>query len=332
MKKLFIKIILFLFPLFAAGWLGGLVCLPPAWTPDKEIVYIPKGTSTWDVGKKLHEKGFLKSPLLFFAMTKFTGITVRSGEYAMAPHLNLLDVLERFKSGGSPLSVPVTFPEGYTARQMARRVEENEVGNAVRFLKLSAISCHSSDVLPFEPPVKSCEGFLFPDTYLVRQDEKEDSIIEKILDNFAKKLPADFSMRARKMGFSPYQLLILASLVEKEARKQNEQPVIASVMLNRLRRKMRLQVDATVQYALGNDKYERLIHSDLKVESPYNTYLHKGLPPTPIANPGLAALKAVMYPKPTKFLYYVARPDGSHIFSTNYDDHVNAINRIRKGP
>lgn len=330
MKKFFIKIILSLFPLFAAGWLGGLVYLPPAWTPDKAIVYIPKGTSTWDVGKQLHEKGFLKSPLLFFAMTKFTGITVRSGEYAMSPHLNLLDVLERFKNGGSPLSIPVTFPEGFTLRQMARRVEENEIGGFGRFLKLAGKICRASDALPFKPPVNSCEGFLFPDTYLVRQDEKEEQIITKMLENFTRKLPADFSARSRKMGFSPYQLLTLASLVEKEARKQNEQPVIASVMLNRLRRHMRLQVDATVQYALGNDKYERLMHSDLKVESPYNTYLHKGLPPTPIANPGLRALKAVMYPAQTKFLYYVARPDGSHIFSTNYDDHVNAINKIRK--
>lgn len=331
MRKSFAAIGFLVFILLSSGWLGGLIFLPPAWTPYKTTVYIPRGISTWEAGKKLQEKGLLKSPLLFLMAAKATGVNILSGEYVLSPHLNLMDVLHKFENGGSPLSVPVTFPEGFTARQIAARLEENGLSGAPRFLKLSKSKQNFSAKLPFTPVPYCCEGFLFPDTYLIRQDEKEEQIITKMLDNFSRKLPADFSARARKMGFSPYELLILASLVEKEARRQNEQSVIASVMVNRLRRHMRLQVDATVQYALGNDKYERLMHSDLKVESPYNTYLHKGLPPTPIANPGLSALRAVMNPSQTKFLYYVARKNGSHIFSTNYDDHVNAINKIRKG-
>ncbi len=330
MKKHYLKIIVLLFLFFAAGWTWALIELPPSWTPHRTAVFIKKGMSTWDVGTKLHDEGLLKSTLLFFIAAKLTGTAIRSGEYEFSPHQNLLDVLDDLKNGGHILSYPVTFPEGFTARQMAMRLEENELSEQKAFVRLTQDAGEFSELFPFHAKPSSCEGFLFPDTYLIRRGEKDEQIIKKMLANFSKKLPENFSAKARKMGFSPYELLILASLVEKEARKKNEQPVIASVLVNRLRRHMRLQVDATVQYALGRDKYERLYHSDLKVESPYNTYLHKGLPPTPIANPGLPALRAVMNPAQTKFLYYVARPDGSHVFSTNYEDHVNAINKLRK--
>lgn len=333
MKKTLLKISAFLFFFFSAGWLWALIYLPLSWAPQRTALFIKKGMSTWDVGTDLHEKGLLKSPILFFIAAKATGTTIRSGEYELSPHLNLLDVLDALKNGGHAISYPVTFPEGFTTRQMAQRLDESNFMSAEKFMGAARDVEKFSDVLPFDANegAETLEGFLFPDTYLIRSGEKPEQIIKKILKNFSRKLPGDFSERARKMGFSPYELLILASLVEKEARKQNEQSVVASVIVNRLRRHMRLQVDATVQYALGNDKYERLMHSDLKVESPYNTYLHKGLPPTPIANPGLSALRAVMNPAQTKFLYYVARPDGSHIFSTKYEDHVNAINKIRKG-
>lgn len=330
MKKIPLTIILALSFFFASGWLCALVYLPPAWTPHRTTIFVKKGLSTWEVGETLRAQGLLKSTVLFFIAAKVTGTTIRSGEYELSPHLNLLDVIARLKNGGHIISYTVTFPEGFTVRQMAQRLEENGLAHENIFMKRARHADDFSDNLPFAPSENSLEGFLFPDTYRIRRGENEELILKKMLVNFKEKLPSDFSTTARKMGFSSYELLILSSLVEKEARKQNEQSVIASVLVNRLRRHMRLQVDATVQYALGHDKYERLYHSDLKVESPYNTYLHKGLPPAPIANPGLSALKAVMTPAQTKFLYYVARPDGSHIFSTNYDDHVNAIKKIRK--
>jgi UPF0755 protein len=170
---------------------------------------------------------------------------------------------------------------------------------------------------------------LFPDTYEFYYDEHPKKIIETLVSKFFASLPDSFEEKANKLGLDFQEAVILASIVEEEAIKDEERPIIAAVYLNRLRRGMKLECDPTVIYAIGNLN-RPLVRKDLSFKSPYNTYLNYGLPPGPISNPGKKSLEAAVNPSNDKFLFFVARGDGSHVFSHTYSQHLSAISKIKR--
>jgi len=179
----------------------------------------------------------------------------------------------------------------------------------------------------YKIPFNNAEGFLFPDTYIVAKDLAAEHIVDFMIERFFSNL--------RKISSRKYEIeemkkmVIIASLVEKEAQLDSERPVISAVFYNRLEKGKRLESCATIQYILGKTK-ERLLYSDLKIESPYNTYLNGGLPPGPISNPGLGSLKAAIEPADVDYLFFVSKKDGSHYFSTTYEEHLEAIRRYNQ--
>jgi UPF0755 protein len=188
-------------------------------------------------------------------------------------------------------------------------------------------------------PSQSLEGYLFPNTYLIVLDSNPKMIVGQMLQAFksqvAEPLSSDVVETAGNDGAQArsralYQAVVVASMIEREAKVEKDRPLISAVIWNRLRKGMKLEVDATVQYALGEHR-GRLFYSDLAVISPYNTYRNPGLPPGPISNPGLASIKAALHPANVDYLYYVARPDGSHVFSHTLEEHNAAKARIRRG-
>jgi len=201
----------------------------------------------------------------------------------------------------------LTIPEGFTARQIGQLIEEKGLGRRKRFLKIVE--------------QRGVEGYLFPETYFVEYDISEEEIIDTMVDQFNKLFTKEMEEQGKKFNFTKRDTVILASIIEKEAARDEERPLISGVFHNRLRKRWYLESCATVQYALGEHK-EKLTYEDLKVDSPYNTYDHFGLPPGPICNPGLGSIKAALYPAETDLMFFVAEGEGTHGFSKYYGKHL----------
>lgn len=226
-------------------------------------------------------------------------------------------------TGGSepePVTVyNVTVPEGFTNRQTAERVEEATDGSITFEDFMGAVSGDDYAFNFLEGSNENLEGYLFPKTYEVTEEANGREMVGKMLDQFTIETSGLDWSRSETMGLNPYEVLIVASMVEKEAKLPEERPVIASVIYNRLRNNMKLQICATVQYALGEWKSE-LSYEDLEIESPYNTYVVDGLPPGPICNPGFESIRAALYPAETDYLYFIlTSPEGKHSFTADYD-------------
>jgi UPF0755 protein len=241
--------------------------------------------------------------------------------YSMRTNMALSEaflLLERGPEDRTP-TITLTIPEGLRVEQVADRIEE-ELGLR-RHTFIGAATGGRFVLPPYLPEgTKTVEGFLFPETYEVRTSADAEDVIGIQLEQFrrvAEGLPWD---RAEKLGVTPYEVVIIASMIEEEARVPEDRPKIAAVIYNRLARGMNLEIDATVLYALGRHK-ERVLFEDLEIDSPYNTYLHPGLPPTPIASPGQASLEAALKPAEAGYLYYVViDDDGRHAFTSSYEE------------
>ncbi len=234
-------------------------------------------------------------------------------------------------SKGQRMTVCVTIPEGLTVEQtinlLALKTDIDVEG-------LDSLSHDAEFIHSLGINVNSLEGFLFPDTYIFYRSEDPGKVIKNMVFNlFSILKPAsrisDSRIVIHSMEFNPYEILTIASLVEKEAMVDREKPIIASVIYNRLKKRIRLQIDATVLYALGYHK-PRVYYKDLKIDSPYNTYKNKGLPPGPIANPGYQAIIAAMHPAKTDYLYYVATGKGDHIFTKTLSEHNRAKFEVKR--
>ena len=213
-------------------------------------------------------------------------------------------------------------------------MESKELGNKSEFLELAKTGDFDYEFLKFdlEPSVKyKLEGFMYPDTYFFHEDATSEEIIKILLDTFKNKVWEELKTASNKNGLDYNQLLTLASIVEKEAVKDDERAKIAAVFFNRIKIDMSLQSCATVQYALNREKFSTTVtFEETRLESPYNTYKYAGLPPGPICNPGIKSIEAVLKPDTNKYLFFVAKGDGSHYFSLTYDEHLNAIQKYLK--
>ena len=280
-------------------------------------VRIPEGSTAADVGGILETAGVIRSGLAFRLSATLRGITsdIQAGRYALTTNMTVpeaIDVLERGPL--SPTLIDVTFPEGLELRGVAD-VAHEALGISPEAFVNRATSGRFS-LPPYLPEgTDTVEGFLFPKTYEVATNTSVDQLLALLLGQFETEAEGLPWSRARKLGLSPYEVVIVASMIEREARLPEDRPKVAAVIYNRLRDGMKLQIDATVQYAIPGDN-RTLTFEDYRFESPYNTYLHEGLPPTPVANPGLASLEAALNPSRADYLYYllVDEDTGRHEF------------------
>lgn len=296
---------------------------------------VPSGAGLGAIATSLREQGFIRSALAFRVLATLTGSEnqLKAGLYALTPAMSPREIL-RWMVQGKSERTRLTFPEGYSIRQMAQLLERQKVGSAERFLELAASPERFVDRFPWLsrlPEGATLEGFLFPDTYEYGGTQlSEAALIGLMLARF-EQVGLDAYERTASPHLDLFKTVTLASIVELEAQSPPERPLIAGVFYNRLRLRMPLGSDPTVEYALGWKQGSKgLSFKDVKVDSPYNTYRYPGLPPGPIANPGLASLKATLNPESTSLLYFVARGDGTHEFTRTYAEHLAAQRRIRQ--
>lgn len=288
-----------------------------------KIFVIQKGESLALIARRLDREGLIKSALAFKIMilNQQSAQKIQAGDYRLKPSLTLAQIAETLTHG--VLDIWLTFPEGWRKEEFGQRLDANlEEFNNLEFLKLT----------------ESSEGYLFPDTYLIPKDASPSAIVKILTTNFEKKFNPDLEKAAKSTGLSREQAAILASIVEREAKKDEDRPVIAGILIKRWRNNWLLQADATVQYAVTNDVITRIeleswegfnwwsavTKADLQINSPFNTYRYKGLPPTPICNPGLASIKAVIYPQESDYWFYLSDSQGVvHYAKTNAEQSQN---------
>ncbi len=299
--------------------------------PRKMVeVNIPVGASVKDIAGLLREKRLIDHPLLFQYAVRLMGADTRiqAGTMSLASGQSLVELIQALCHAKS-VGVPVLIREGLTSMEIAGMLRSAIDADSAEFMAIVKDSAFARDLGLTGP---SLEGYLYPDTYLLASGSDLRRIARRMVANFHAHLPPDAEARAAALGLTLHGALTLASIVEWETMLRSEARVIASVYLNRLNKGMMLQADPTVSYALGKGP-SRLYYSDLKVESPYNTYRYTGLPPGPINNPHRSSLEAVLNPDRTLYLYFVARGDGSHTFTTNLADHLQAkeyLDRLRR--
>jgi UPF0755 protein len=303
---------------------------PPCPSPSlgqETVVVLDRGLGVRAIAGRLKEAKVISSPGQFLFLSKLLGVEdqLQAGKYSFAPGTRPLDVLSRLTRGQATAQM-VTIPEGLTIRQMARLLQTESGMDAERFIGLANDPhvCREHGV-----EASSLEGYLFPDTYGLYWGIPAREIIALLVSRFQHAWDDSMARRAGELGMSLHQVITLASMIEEEVMANEERPIISAVYHNRLKKRMLLQCDPTVIYALGG-KTTPLTRRDLKVDSPYNTYRHRDLPPGPISNPGKRSIMAALYPAKVDYLYFVARGDGSHHFSHTHREHVNAKNRIKK--
>ena len=281
-------------------------------------VIVPNGATGHAVAKLLAEQGVISSPLGFELLARFERLQNRmnAGEFRFPAHRSASEVLHQITAGGEQVATWVTIPEGFTNAQIAQTLAARGFGSQAALLE----RFRTGSLVLDGRRTPSLEGYLFPDTYLIPSVATPAQIADAMTAEFARKLPADAAARAHRLGLTLPELVTLASLVEREGKADDERPLIAGVYYNRLRRGMTLDVDATIEYTFAHHK-DVITYADLASDSPYNTYKHLGLPPTPIANPGLPSLLAALHPQASDYLYYVAMGNGHHAFSRTLAEH-----------
>lgn len=284
--------------------------------PEKEtFIDIPAGTGTVGMGAALEDGGAIRSRWAFAVLRELQGGTLKAGEYRFDHPESLLTVYNRIRRG-DVYTVALTIPEGFNLFDIAQAVEAGGLGSHDAFL--AAAKRDARLVHGWDPKAASVEGYLFPDTYRFSRHTTPDLMLQAMTRRFGQ-----VALRLGLNGPSVPRIVTMASLVEREVHLDAERPVVAGVFENRLRLGMPLQTDPAVVYAsMLRGTWTGVIHqSELHSDSPYNTYVHAGLPPGPICNPGVAALRAAMHPEQTDFLYFVANPDGSTKFAKDLKEH-----------
>jgi UPF0755 protein len=293
--------------IFVSGYI--LLLEPPSNFPSDSIVVINRGASVLEITRQLSDANIIKHPMILrFVLQVFeANSSVKSGSYLFSSPQNVFNIANRLATGAYGLPpVRITFQEGLTVLDMSEKITE-----ALPFVSAQ----------DFIREGKPQEGYLFPDTYLFPPDATAQSIVEAMRKNFDAKI-TPLTIEIKASGHSISDVVTMASLVEKEARTVENKRIVAGILWNRLKFGMPLQVDAVFGYIFNRDTYSPSFE-DLKVDSPYNTYLHKGLPPGPIANPGLESIKAALYPANTKYFYYLTGKDNLMHYAVTYAEHLS---------
>jgi len=300
---------------------------------DAKEIEIPKGSTVRSVSKILKEEDLIKDSFVFELYCKINekADKIKAGRYNISSSMKVSEIVDVLVSGKALIdTVKLTIPEGYNLAQIADRI--NSLGVVSQESIQAALKADEYEyefIKQIPDRENKLEGYLFPDTYEIYKNTTAEAIIRKLLERFDDVFTEEFRNRAEELNMSIDQVVTLASIIEREARLDKERKTISGVFHNRLKKKMLLQSCATVQYLLKEPK-EELLYEDLEIDSPYNTYKYAGLPPGPIASPGLASIEAALYPEDTDLLYFFALDDGSHVFTKTYNEHINAQNKYRK--
>lgn len=290
---------------------------------------VKPGTTASEISDRLMQLGVIDSRLRFWWLMKLQGDAskFKTGTYAFAPHMDEQAVLDKLVAGDTTV-VKFTIPEGFGIKEIAKRLADEGLVDEQEFL------AEAKDFAPYDymkkrPNVRyAAEGYLFPDTYVIHSDVSAEGIMKMMAEDFDTRLTPALRQQAAAKGLSIHDLITLASLVEKEARYDEDRPIIAQVFFKRLQMGMPLQSDTTLQYLMAGPKEDVSIE-DTKIDSPYNTYQHEGLPPGPIASPGMKSILAVLNPANTDYLYFVADRQGHNHYSQTYDEHLAIVEQVR---
>jgi UPF0755 protein len=327
--KIIVAITLFLLISVAAGVYLHIIVnagKPAGTEPVEQVVIVKPGQGFLAFSERLHKIGIINNPAEFklLAYIKGYGKSIKAGEYILSSAMTPEEILEIVVNGKVRLH-RLTVPEGYNLRQIALIVAGAGFGTEADFLRAATDPdlVHTKGI-----DAETFEGYLFPDTYYFPKGARPEDIIATMVKRFWAIFKPEWKNRAEILGFSIHQVVTFASIIEKETGVAFERPIISSVFHNRLKRRMRLQSDPTVIYGI-KDFDGNLTRQHLARTTPYNTYRINGLPPGPIANAGIKAIEAALYPAGTKFLYFVSKKDGTHKFSANIQDHNSAVRRYQ---
>lgn len=302
-----------------------------AWPLDQvHQITIKKGASTIQIADQLEEEGVIPDATRLLVSMRILGLSrkLQAGSYVFRDRLSNYSLIQMLHRGKVELT-RITFPEGMTIQNMAALIDSALGIPSVDFIDKTR---DPEFIRSLGLEAESLEGYLFPDTYFLPQFTTAEELIRILVAQFNAEYTDSLILRTEQTGQTVHDVLTLASIVEGEAILDEERPTIASLYINRLRIGMPLQADPTIQFIIHNGP-RRLLKEDLDIDSPYNTYRNRGLPPGPVNNPGLASILAVLYPDTTHYLYMVANGDGSHTFSTNIEQHIQAkkrFDRIRR--
>lgn len=292
------------------------------------LITVLPGQGLNSTTNKLARENLISSAPKFKILAAVTGKDklIKAGEYRFSSAMSPWDILQDLISGKVYLH-KLTIPEGYNLYQIGHAIQEAGICDENEFITAATdlVRVRQSAI---PEPAETFEGYLFPDTYYFAKGVIPDTILKAMVGRLRSVFKSAWFERSKQLGFSMHEVLTLASIIEKETGDANERPLISSVFHNRLVKNMRLETDPTVIYGL-KDFDGNLTKKHLKTATPYNTYRRKGLPPGPIANPGLKAIEAALYPADTPYLFFVARKDRTHQFSTNIRDHINSVRKYQ---
>lgn len=316
-----------------AGLLAYEIYLPhPGFRGTHEVV-IPQGVGLRAIGALLKKEDIISSKWAFvwYVAVRGQASSLKPGRYMFFDTAAIPDIARDLVAGAARERA-ITIPEGWGSRDIARYFAEQNIAREED--AASRLFAHPPDeitgrflFLSERPRDSGLDGYLFPDTYRVFQDARLEEIAQKMLENFDRKLASDLRAEIARQKKTIFEIVTMASLIEREVISDEDRALVSGILWKRLDAGIPLQVDATIAYAklqITNDKLQtngKILLADTKIDSPYNTYRHRGLPPGPIANPGLSAIRAAIYPKPSPYLYYLSSPDGRTIFSRTLDEH-----------
>lgn len=342
-----LRVLITLFILLLLAGAGGAYYvyngLQPLPVGEATKIEIPAGSGSMRVANILEENGIIRNRELFTLYLKYKeeGTRFQAGIYEMAPGLTHDQIIAKLNAGDVVAAemIRFTIPEGFTMKQIIERLNKEGIADSAELLALTATPAELALTLPKDaitalPQEKyPLEGYLFPETYEMKKDSTVKEIVERMANETMAKLNTidGWQESLKERGVTLHELMTIASLVEREAAVDKERTLIAGVIYNRLEINQRLEIDATVQYALGENK-ERLYEKDLQIDSPYNTYRNDGLPPGPIGSPGLDSIKAALQPEKSEYFFYVTKKDGSreHLFGKTYAEHLQNIAESNK--
>ncbi len=327
---IFFVVLFFILLVFTTVFFNSQLLAVDSKNINKIKISIPTETSVATIAKILKEKKIIKNEFIFKLYVKYVNheADLKAGEYKLSKSMNVQDIVnELVKGNAHVVSTRITIPEGFTVEQIADYLSAKGIIDKDKFLQLAKEGNFQYDFLQQIPENKNInyklEGYLFPDTYEIKNGATEKEIIKMMLSQFQKEWNKDWDGQLTGKKITINQIITIASLIEREVAVDKERPIVAGVIYNRLKHNWPLQIDATIQYIWGKPK-TRLTYEDLKIENPYNTYLQFGLPPGPIANPGISSMKAAIFPEENDYYFYVTKKDSSkeHYFSKTFEEHI----------
>lgn len=309
-----------IFLIIGLFWVNSVIASPNSNSEEKKLVKIEEGQGTQEIAKNLEGAGVIKSDFIFVLYLKYQKMAagIQAGEYEIPQNLTMIQLAEMITKGKTA-STKITIPEGWTIKQIAEYLEKNKVVSKDDFLA-EIKKKFDYNFLADKPADANLEGFLYPETYLLSVKPNSEEIVNKMLEEFGKKLTPALRDKIKASNMSTYEVVTLASVVEREVANVDDRKTVAGIFLNRLNAGLPLESCATIQYILGENK-KQFTYEETRTPSPYNTYINPGLPKGPIGNPSVESIEAVLFAQKTDYNYFLTGNDGKTYFSVTLDEH-----------